>query len=333
MNAAIKGEAVKKTKIMITVLVLSILLFIIKFIAYFLTQSSSILSDALESTVNIITGIFALYSIYYSSKPKDIDHPYGHGKIEFFSSGFEGTMILLAGLSMIFNGAALFFKQTALTRIDVGLILTIIAGFLNFIAGSVLINKGKQFNSTTLTAEGKHLLSDTYSSIAIVAGLLVIYFTGLFWIDYVISIFMGLFIAYSGFKLVKHAIDNLLDKADIDELNKLILTIEKNKKNEWIDMHNLRVLKYGDHLHVDAHVTLPYFLSFEQAHEEIDSISKLIKQELGEKIELFIHADPCVKPISCSICPIDNCTSRQKQFVKRINWEMKNVLPDLKHQA
>ena len=327
------SEAVIKTRIMITVLVLSIFLFFIKFVAFFLTHSSSILSDALESTVNIITGIFALYSIYYASKPKDADHPYGHGKIEFFSSGFEGSMILLAGLSMIYNGSTLFFKPSELTRLDIGLILTIIAGFLNFVAGTALLKKGKQFNSTTLTAEGKHLLSDTYSSIAIVVGLTVIYFTGLYWLDYLISIGMGIFIAYSGFKLVKHAIDNLLDKADIDELNKLILTLEKNKKNEWIDMHNLRVLKYGDHLHIDAHVTLPYFLSFENAHDEIDAISKLIKQELGSKIELFIHADPCVKPVSCSICPINKCVSRQSQFVKRINWELKNVLPDLKHQA
>jgi cation diffusion facilitator family transporter len=333
MTSGISTEAVIKKKIMITVLILSCFLFVIKFVAYFLTHSSSILSDALESTVNIITGIFALYSIYYSSKPKDADHPYGHGKIEFFSSGFEGSMILLAGLSMMYNGATLFFKPSELTRLDVGLLFTIIAGLLNFIAGRVLLQKGKQFNSSTLTAEGKHLLSDTYSSIAIVVGLTVIYFTGVNWLDYLISIGMGLFIAYSGFKLVKHAIDNLLDKADIDELNKLILTLEKNKKNEWIDMHNLRVLKYGDHLHVDAHVTLPFYLSFENAHDEIDAISKLIRQELGEKIELFIHADPCVRPVSCSICPNNLCTSRQVGFVKRINWELKNVLPDLKHQA
>jgi len=333
MNFSATHESVIKKKLMITVLILSVCLFIIKFIAYFLTNSSSILSDAIESTVNIITGVFALYSIHYASKPKDDDHPYGHGKIEFFSSGFEGSMILLAGLSMMYNGATLFFKPSEITSIDTGLILTIAAGFLNFIAGRILIKKGRQFKSTTLSAEGQHLLSDTYSSIAIVIGLTAIYFTGLFWIDYILSISMGIFIAYSGFKLVKHAIDNLLDKADIEELKKLIDTLERNKKNEWIDMHNLRVLKYGDHLHVDAHVTLPFFLSFEKAHDEIDSLSKLIRQEMGEKIELFIHADPCVKGISCSICPIKECRERQSQFVKRINWEMKNVLPDLKHQA
>lgn len=326
-------ETKTKKTIMVVVLVISILLFILKFTTFFLTHSSAILSDALESTVNIITGIFALYSLNYASKPKDEDHPYGHGKIEFFSSGFEGSMILLAGLSMIYTGTISFFEPVGLTRVDLGLILTLIAGLINLITGKFLIQKSKKYQSTTLAAEGHHLLSDTYSSLAIVAGLVAIYYTHLYWIDYVITIGMGVFIAYNGFKLVKHAIDNLLDKADVEELNRLINVLEQNKKNKWIDIHNLRVLKYGDHLHVDAHVTLPWYLNVTEAHSEVEGMDKLIKKDFAEKIELFVHIEPCNMPESCSVCPIYTCEHRQAPFVKRVSWELKNVLPDLKHRA
>ena len=320
-----------KKRLMVVVLGVSILLFVTKFIAYFLTNSSAILTDAIESIVNIITGAFALYSINYAAKPKDEDHPYGHGKIEFFSSGFEGSMILLAGIAMIFKGVMAFFEPDSLTNIDVGLYMSLFAGIINFIFGRLLIVRGKKQNSHTLIAEGEHLLSDTYSSVAIVVGLALIYLTHIVWIDYVVTIGMGLFIAYSGLRIVRVSIDNLLDKADLEELNKLIATLEKNKKENWIDIHNLRVLKYGDHLHVDCHVTLPWYFSLETAHDEVDSIGKLIKEELGEKIEFFIHTDPCVRPLSCSICPMLACKERKADFVKRIVWDMKNVLPDSKH--
>lgn len=318
---------------MIIVLLISIALFIVKFIAYFLTNSSAILTDAIESIVNIITGAFALYSINYAAKPKDEDHPYGHGKIEFFSSGLEGSMILLAGIAMVFKGAVSFFEPDHLTNVDIGLYMSLFAGSINLIFGRILISKGKHHKSHTLTAEGEHLLSDTYSSAAIVIGLIVIYFTRIIWIDYVITLGMGVFIAYTGFKLVRTSIDNLLDKADIEELNKLIATLDAHKKDSWIDMHNLRVLKYGDHLHVDCHVTLPWFFSLEEAHDEVDLIGKLIKEQLGEKIEFFIHADPCVRPLSCGICPMHTCKERKAEFVKRISWDMKNVLPDAKHRV
>ncbi|MBK6835652.1 MAG: cation transporter [Bacteroidetes bacterium] len=230
-NANITNTALQsKKRLMIIVLIISILLFAVKFIAYFLTNSSAILTDAIESIVNIITGAFALYSINYAAKPKDEDHPYGHGKIEFFSSGLEGSMILLAGIAMVFKGAVSFFEPDHLTNVDIGLYMSLFAGTVNLIVGRILIGKGKHHNSHTLIAEGEHLLSDTYSSAAIVVGLLIIFFTKIIWIDYVITVGMGIFIAYTGFKLVRTSIDNLLDKADIAELNKLIATLEKHKK-------------------------------------------------------------------------------------------------------
>ncbi len=197
--------------------------------------------------------------------------------------------------------------------------------------GFVLVKRGEKEGSVTLVAEGKHLLSDTYSSIAIVAGLIAIFFTNIVWIDYVLAIVIGLMIAYTGFRLIKESIDNLLDKADVAHINEVISLLEKNKKDKWIDVHNLRVLKYGDHLHIDCHVTLPWYDTLSVSHEEVDAIGKLIKNEMHEKIEFFIHADPCVPPFSCSVCPITSCNVRKADFKGRIEWTIENVLPDKKH--
>jgi cation diffusion facilitator family transporter len=320
-----------KSRLMKIVLAVGVFLFGVKFLAYFLTSSNSILTDAVESIVNIATGAFSLYSIYYAARPKDEDHPYGHGKIEFLSSGFEGSMILIAGIAMVFKGTLSFFTKTELQHIDWGLYLTVFAGGINFILGRVLLTKGKREKSTTLVAEGKHLLSDTWSSVAIVAGLLLIQLTGLVWIDYIITILVGGLIMYSGVRLVKESIDNLLDKADVESINEVVSLLEQNKKNKWIDIHNLRVIKYGEHLHIDCHVTLPWYDSLSESHDEVDAIGRLIKSRMHEKMEFFIHADPCVPPYSCGVCPLMECKVRKAPFVKRVEWNISNMLPDKKH--
>jgi cation diffusion facilitator family transporter len=320
-----------KGRLMKIVLALSVFLFAVKFLAYFLTSSNSILTDAVESIVNIATGSFALYSIYYAARPRDEDHPYGHGKIEFLSSGFEGSMILIAGLAMVGKGFYSFFGKTELKHLDWGLYLTVFASALNFFMGRILIRKGKKERSATLVAEGKHLLSDTWSSVAIVAGLLLIQLTDLIWIDYVITIVVGGLIMYSGIRLVKESIDNLLDKADIERIREVVNLLEKNKKDKWIDIHNLRVIKYGDHLHIDCHVTLPWYDTLTESHDEIDAIRSLTKNNIHDRVEFFIHADPCVPPYSCGVCPLSECRVRKAPFVKRVEWKLDNVLPDKKH--
>lgn len=320
-----------KSRMMKLVLIASIVLFAVKFFAYFITGSNAILTDAVESIVNIVTGSFALYSIYYAAKPKDEDHPYGHGKIEFLSSGFEGSMILIAGAGMVFKGAMAFFDKHEIQNLDLGLYLTIAAGAMNFILGRTLVTKGRKENSVTLIAEGKHLISDTYSSVAIVAGLVVIMLTKVEWIDYVITILVGLLIMYSGIKLVKESIDNLLDKADIAAINELVSLLNRNKKDKWIDIHNLRVIKYGEHIHIDCHVTLPWYDKLSESHDEVDAIGLLIKEHMHDKMEFFIHADPCVPPYSCRVCPLATCGERKAPFTGRIEWTMANMLPDKKH--
>ncbi len=311
-------------------LIISTMLLAIKFTAYFSTHSNAILTDALESIVNVAAGAFALFSVYYAARPKDHNHPYGHGKIEFLSAGFEGGMIFAAGLMMMFKGVLAFRQQPAIHSVDFGLYLSVLAAVVNYIMGSYLIKKGRKEHSSLMTANGKHLVSDTISSIGLVLGLVVIYFTKALWVDNIITIIFGGLIFYTGYKLLRESVNNLLDEADYEKLQHLADVLNKHRKENWIDVHKLRVLKYGAHLHVDGHITLPWYENLEKSHEEISKVEHLLKNNSQNEIEFFLHADPCL-PSSCPICSVAGCMFRKQNFVKRLNWTIENMLPDKKH--
>lgn len=325
-----KSNYSTKIKTMKLVLLIGFLLMGLKFFAYYLTQSNAILTDAVESIVNVLAGSFALYSLYYSSQPKDFDHPYGHGKIEFFSTGVEGGMVTVAGLVMLIKGIYSFYTPYQLENIPIGLFISFFSGFINFLLAKLLIKKGNAFNSATLVADGKHLLTDTWSSIGLLIGLGIIYFTNLIWIDYLITIILGIFIIYTGLKLIKEAVSNLLDKTDFVKIEQLISIINLKRKKNWIDIHNLRALKYGSLVHIDCHLTLPFYYSLEESHQEVAELAKFVTSDLNYEIEFFIHSDPCL-PTSCSICQISECVQRKNKFIKRVDWKLENVLPDSKH--
>ncbi len=320
-----------KIKTMQVILIIGSILMLIKFIAFFITHSNAILTDALESIINVVAGGFALYSIYYSSQPKDSDHPYGHGKIEYLSSGLEGSLIIVSGVAIIIKSIHSFFYPVELHSLDIGLYLTLLAGICNYVMGRYLVRFGKMHNSTAMIADGKHLFSDTVSSIGIAIGLFIIYFTKMYWLDSLIAVIAGIYICYSGYSLLKESVTSLLDEADVEKLNMVIGILNKSRREKWIDMHNLRVLKYGSHLHVDAHITLPWYDNLETSHSEVALVENLIKQHLGNELEFFIHADPCL-PTSCPICVVQNCPVRKAEFVKRLEWTLENLLPDKKHR-
>ncbi len=320
-----------KRKTMLAILIIGIVLMIVKFIAFFITHSNVILSDALESIINVFAGALTLFSLYYSSRPKDQDHPYGHGKIEYLSSGIEGGLILLPGIAIIIKSFYGFIYPQQIHSLGIGLYLTVFAGVCNFFMGRYLIHHGTINQSTAMVAEGKHLMSDTISSIGIVIGLVIMYFTKLYWLDNLVAILAGVYICYMGYTLLKESVTNLLDEADVEKLNMVIEMLNKNRREKWIDMHNLRVLKYGSHLHVDAHITLPWYDKLEDSHTEVSLVENLIKRQLGDELEFFIHADPCL-PASCPICVVQNCPVRKSEFVKRLDWTLENLLPNEKHR-
>ena len=309
---------------------LSVLLLGVKFVAYYVTASVSILTDALESIVNVAAGFTGLYSLFIAAKPRDINHPYGHGKAEFISAAFEGTLILSAGAIIIFNAVRNFLNPALIHKLDQGIYLIAITAIINFVAGFLCVRIGKRNNSPALIASGKHLQIDCYTTIGIIAGLVLIFYTGRLWIDSAVAVIFGILIIYNGYKIVRSSIAGIMDEADLVLLNKMVVLLNTNRRENWIDLHNLRIIKYGAVLHMDCHLTVPWYLTVVEAHAEIEALGTLMKNEFGESLELFVHSDPCLA-FSCHICLKQNCNVRKHNFEKRIDWSLDNILQDQKH--
>jgi cation diffusion facilitator family transporter len=307
-------------------------LLIAKFTAYYITHSVSILTDALESIVNVVAGFIGLYSLYVSAKPKDIDHPYGHGKAEFVSAAVEGTLVFSAGAIIIYNAVRNIFIPQTIQQIDIGIYLVGATAIINWVLGYVSLNRGKKHHSLALIASGKHLQTDTYSTFGIIVGLLLISFTGYTWIDSVVAIGFGGFIIFTGYQIVRQSLAGIMDEADMDLLEKMVGLINQNRRDAWVDLHNLRVIKYGNVLHVDAHLTVPWYFNIIQAHEEIEVLAKLIRKDYGDTLELFVHSDGC-EYFQCPLCDKKACPVRQHPFEKEMVWTVDNILQDQKHGA
>jgi cation diffusion facilitator family transporter len=305
-------------------------LFLIKLLAWYLTGSVAILTDALESTVNVVAGLIGVYSLYVSAKPKDTDHPYGHGKAEFISAAVEGTLVTVAGVIIIIEAISTLFHPHAIQKLDYGIWLVAVTAVVNYIAGAICVKTGKKNNSLALQASGRHLQTDTYSTGGIIVGLILLLIFKLWWIDSAVAILFALIIMIAGYKIVRESLAGIMDEADTDLLKKMVATLNSNRKENWIDLHNLRIIKYGGTIHLDCHLTVPWYLNVFEAHTEIDSLSELVKTEFGESMELFVHSDPCVS-FSCRICSKEDCTVRQHPFAKKIEWTMKNISEDAKH--
>jgi cation diffusion facilitator family transporter len=309
---------------------LSVVLFIAKIIAYYLTHSLSILSDALESIVNVLAGFIGLYSLYVAAKPKDIEHPYGHGKAEFISAAAEGGLIISAGLLIFYETLQNFIQHSQLQQLDKGLYVVAATAVVNYIAGFICLKIGKRNNSLALQASGKHLQLDTFSTLVIIAALAVMLFTQFLWLDKAVALIMSIIIVFNGYKIIRKSLAGIMDEADMELLQKLVDVLNANRHPNWIDLHNLRVIKYGAVLHIDCHLTVPWYLNVLEAHKEVEALIALIKREFGDAIEMFVHTDACLE-ISCPICLKDNCNYRRLPFDHKVEWSLENIIADKKH--
>lgn len=324
-------EAAKQNiKIQKWVAILSVTLLVIKLVAYYLTHSVSVLTDALEGIVNVVAGFFGLYSLTLSAKPRDADHPYGHGKVEFISAAVEGVMIVVAGVLIIVESLRNLVTPNQLHQLDVGIVLIAVTAAANFIVGSICVRTGRKNNSLALQASGKHLQSDTYTTIGILVGLGLIYITDILWLDSAVALSFSLFILYTGFKILRSSIAGIMDERDHQLLVDLIKTINNGRSNNWVDLHNLRIIKYGSVLHIDCHLTVPWYLNVHEAHNEIDKLGNIIRDKFGSSIEFFVHTDGCL-PIGCPICIKEDCPVRYHAFRKKIEWTVENVESNEKH--
>jgi divalent metal cation (Fe/Co/Zn/Cd) transporter len=318
-------------RIQYTLTGLTIIVFALKVATFFITHSLSVLSDTLESVINIIATLVGSYSLYIASKPKDKDHPYGHGKAEFISSAFQGTLIIVVGCLIIYESIDSFIHPGTLHNLGNGFWILIVVALINIATALYVMRIGKKNNSMALITSGKLFLIDFFTTITVATGLLILMLTNIQKVDSIIAILLGLWVVYDGYKILRASLAGIMDEADMALLENVIEEINKNRIDSWIDLHNLRVIKYGPLLHIDCHLTMPWYLNVHEAHKVMDQFTDLIKRKFGDSVEFFIHTDGCMA-FSCEICNLAACEKRQHSFKKKLNWNMENVLSNKKHQ-
>ena len=277
---------------------LGVILLALKFYAYSVTQSAAIFSDAVESIVNVLASMVALWALSIAHTPPDENHPYGHGKVEFISAAFEGGMIVLAALFIFIRTIDLvFFHKTEPAAIDSGLILMIIAMVLNGAAGLALIRVGNKQQSITLEADGQHLLADAVTSIAVIVSLVIVRLTGWHWADPIMAIVIAIYIAVAGIRMAQRSFGGLMDQQDVTDEKQLTDLLEAHAtpngpEPRICSYHKLRHRHSGRYHWVDFHIMVPRNLSVADGHRIASSIEYKIETLLGQG-NATAHVEPC----------------------------------------
>lgn len=305
-------------------LVTALVLLVVKFIAFFLTGSKAVLSDAIESIINVVTGAFVYFSISISSLPADENHPYGHGKIEAFSAGLEGGLIILAACMILFEAVPAFFAPPATMNLGPGIVLLAGAALVNLGVGVYLLHSGKKLNSEALAADGQHILTDFYTSAGVIIGLVLVRLTGWLWLDPLVACLVAVNIVIPGLKLVKNSIGNLMDEADPELLNRIVVALNSLKKPGWLYPHKLRALRSGRYHHIDLHISLPHYWPLDRVHAVEQEITDTLLAAMGEDGDVMIHVDPC-EPTYCPACAVTPCSVRASVYDRATSWELGQV--------
>ncbi len=317
-----------KKKAALISLCIGFFMFFGKMGAYVLTGSAAVLSDALESIVHIFATSFAYYSLILSTKPPDREHPYGHGKIEFFSAGFEGALIIIAAISIMFYAVRDIIFGSEISGLDIGAGIIAAASVTNLFLGLYLVRTGKKTNSIVLIADGKHVLTDSYTSIGAFGALILVLLTGIKLFDPIIAIILALNILWTGKYLLRQSVGGLMNETDKKIIESIADALQKERAlhPNWIDVHKLRYWKSGDKYMVDFHLIVPYYQSVSESHETMRRLEEVIKQVLDtEEVESFIHLDPC-NPKCCRICNMPECAVRSEPKDVEIKWEARKIV-------
>ncbi len=315
-------------RVMSAAFLVGVALMCLKFYGFWITGSSAILSDALESIINVVASGFGLVSIWISAKPADESHPYGHGKIEFFSAGFEGAMIIIAAGGIFFEGMKQILSPQDLPNLERGLFFLMAACLGNLVLGLALLRVGRRTKSLVLEADGKHLLTDVFTSGAVLAGLAVVYFTGWFRFDGMIACIAGANIVFWGTGLVRQGVGGLMHASDPELLDEICDLLARHRKDLWIDVHRLRAWRSGRLVHVDFHLILPRDIPLEQGHQQVKELEGVFGRHFGGASDLLIHLDPCLDP-ECPVCGNTPCDLRQESMIHRKIWNRQALTSEI----
>jgi cation diffusion facilitator family transporter len=296
--------------------VASLVILGLKVAAWMLTGSTAVLSDALESTVNVVAGAILLGSLRLSAAPADRNHPYGHGKVEFFSAGVEGTLIGIAAILIGVEAARALVEGAELRQLDLGLGLVTLATLANAWIGWHLIRVGRSAHSLALEADGRHLLTDVITSVGVMVGLALVRVTGIAVFDPLIALAVAGHILVMGFRLLREAVRGLMDEADPASLGAMVAALEERRAPWCIDAHSLRAWRSGPIEHVDLHVVVPRYFDADHLHDIDQEIESALLSASGRPGEAIIHFDPC-RPRHCGGCAVEPCAVRSAAFGAR----------------
>lgn len=277
--------------------VTSLLTIVLKFGAFWLTGSVGLLSDAMEALVNLVAALVALWTLYYVSVGADEDHNFGHEKAEYFSSGIEGSLIFVAAISIIYTACARLVDPQPLESLGLGVILSITAAGANALCASFLLKGARNHRSITLEADAYHLLSDVWTTVGVVAAILLVPVTGWLILDPLVALFVAAQILWTGWKLVKRSFDGLMDKAIPKKEVESIQSVLNTLKKEGCDFHALRTRQAGRKHFADVHVVVPGAMSVREGHDLVERLENEIS-ELVPNVEMLIHIEPLEDPRS-----------------------------------
>ncbi len=270
----------------------------LKAAAYFYTGSIGLLSDALESLINLAAAIIALIIIKIAAQPPDDEHAFGHDKAEYFASGIEGTLIFLAAGGIIYTALSRVFAPLPIENIGIGLIISLIATVINLIVGLLLIRVGKQQHSIVLEADGKHLMTDVWTSIGVVAGIVIVGLTGWIILDPIIALIVAVNIIWTGFQLIKRSALGLMDTAIAPEIcEKIAAILDGYVEKKGIDYHALRTRQSGARKFISVHILVPDEWTVQKGHDLTEEIELEICRAVPEST-VFTHLEPLEDPLS-----------------------------------
>jgi cation diffusion facilitator family transporter len=292
------------------------IVFAAKVAAWIVTGSVAVFSDAMESIVNVVAAVLLVWSLRMAAQPADRDHPYGHGKAEFLSAGVEGALIIVAAVLIGVQALRDLVVGSAPQRLDTGIALVAAASLLNCGLGLYLTSVGKRTHSLALVADGRHILTDVWTSGGVLLGLLAVELTGRMWLDPAVALLVAANIVREGWKLVQRAVGGLLDEADEALLEKLAGALETSRPAEWIDVHGLRAWRSGAEAHVDLHLVVPRYFDAERLHRIAEAVEARLHDSAGVPAEAVVHFDPC-RPHECPRCAMPACPVRAAPLAAR----------------
>ena len=303
----------------------SVVVFGIKLTAYYLTGSVAVLSDAMESVVNIVSAVFLCWVLRIALTPPDSNHPYGHGKAEAFSAGLEGSLILCASVFIFLTAMKDLITGAELHSLNIGLLAMFIASAVNILLATVLARIGRRDNSKALTASSKHLMSDVWTTAGVFIGLAAVYLTGWSWLDPLVAMAVAVHLLREGVLIVRDAVNQLMDAADDGLLDELIQRLNRARQASWINAHQLRAWHAGRDLHTDMHLVVPYYYTALQLHDIHVDIAAALLEGNSDNSDAVIHFDPCTGRY-CPECRMSNCSVRQAPAERHHPFDRRAVL-------